>query len=209
MAFLVFEGIDCSGKSTLVAALDKELKKRKIEATFTKEPGGTALGQKIRQLLIENGDSPPDSKTEILLLFADRNQHIHEVIKPKVKKGEWVISDRYWASTFAYQCGGRQVDEAFVSDIRKSVCPPDCDPDLWILLDISIEESERRMKKYRSSLDRFELEDKSFHQRVRDYYLKISKDKSQNWLVLDATLTTEQLLEKVIMALEKQKLLKG
>ncbi len=210
MSFLAFEGIDGSGKSTLIKALREDLQKRGFQPVVTREPGGTLIGQKIRSILIEKTDYPPNPYTEILLYYADRHQHITEVIKPSLEKGSFLISDRYWASTFAYQCGGRQIDETFVSHIHQKVCESSLDPDLWILLDLPIEISlERLMKKRKKDPDRFELEEKDFHQRIKDYYLKLSQKNSKSWLVLDATQETQKLLEKVLSYLEKQNLLKG
>lgn len=208
MGFVVFEGIDGSGKSSLIVSLSKDLKKRGLNLNLTKEPGGTVLGQKIRKLLIEHTPHPPTAQAENLLYFADRSQHIKEVIEPTLKKGEWLISDRYWASTFAYQCGGRQINEKFVSSLHKLLCPPECEPDLWILLDLPVEVSLQRMEKERKNQrDRFELEERDFHQRVRDYYLKIAQSNPKNWLVVDACQAPEQILKKIIKDLENRNLL--
>ena len=210
MSFLAFEGIDGSGKSTLIKALSEDLQKRGLQPVITREPGGTFVGQKIRTVLLEKTSHPPDPYTEILLYYADRQQHISEVIKPALQKGTFLISDRYWASTFAYQCGGRQVDENFVSYIHEKVCESSCDPDLWILLDLPVEESLKRLAKNKGEdRDRFELEKKDFHQRIKDYYLKLSQKNPESWLVLDAAQETQKLLEKVLSRLEKQGRLEG
>ena len=208
MSFLVFEGIDGSGKSTLIKALREELQKRSLPACFTKEPGGTFLGEKIRALLIEKTKSPPQPETEILLYYADRQQHLLELVKPALKKGQLLISDRYWASTFAYQCGGRKMKESFVSSIHDAVYDSSLDPDLWVLLDIPVEVSFKRLRDKQGDLDRFETETKDFYQRIRDYYLKLAQN-SKSWLVLDGTQTTEKLLDQLLSFLEKKNLLEG
>lgn len=208
MPFLVFEGIDASGKSTLIQALEKELQQRKIKPVVTKEPGGSALGLKIRSLLIEKSSQPPSPHAEVLLYFADRSQHIQEVIKPALEREAWLISDRYWASTFAYQCGGRKMDEEWVLSLKKSTCPDSCEPDLWILLDLPVESSLDRLQTTRTHRDRFELEKKEFHQGVRDYYLKLSQQSPDSWLVLDALQPPQKLLEKILVTLKEKNILK-
>ncbi len=210
MSFLAFEGIDGSGKSTLIKALCENLQKKGFQPVVTREPGGTFVGERIRSILLEKTDHPPDPYTEILLYYADRHQHISEIIRPQLKKGAFLISDRYWASTFAYQCGGRQIDEAFVSHIHQKICEPSCDPDLWILLDLPVEKSlERLSKNSEKKRDRFELEEKDFHQRIRDYYLKLSQKKSESWLVLDATQESQKLLEEILSSLKERNLLES
>lgn len=208
MAFIVFEGIDGSGKSSLLEVVARTLRLHKTCVQVTKEPGGTELGEQLRELLIKVDKNPIQPEAEILLYFADRSQHIHEVIKPALKNNNLLISDRYWASTFAYQCGGRGINETFLSQLHQAVCPKECEPDLWVLLDLPVEVSLARMKQTRRhSRDRFELEDKQFHQQVRDYYLKLSKGKD-SWLVLDATKKPEQLLEEVLKVLKQKQLVK-
>ena len=130
MAFIVFEGIDASGKSTLLELLSQKLSQELSQKSKdtgalvlkTKEPGGTHIGGQIRQMLLDKGHSQLDSVSETLLYYADRKQHVEEFIKPNLKKGHWILSDRYWASTSAYQCGGRGIDEEFVKILRNQVC---------------------------------------------------------------------------------------
>ncbi len=204
MAFLVFEGIDASGKSTLLNLLCEALKKQGVDFVKTREPGGTALGGKIREILLDKQHPAPNSLAEALLYYADRKQHIEELIKPSLKKGLWVLSDRYWASTSAYQCGGRGIDESFINQLRDKVCM-DCEPDLWILLDLPVEETLKRLAVSKNdSRDRFERENKEFHQRVREYYLKLAKKEPSKWFVLSVDKTPEQLLERILSYLEKK-----
>lgn len=202
MAFLVFEGIDGSGKSTLLNLLCEELKKRDLNFICTREPGGTYSGQKIRDILLDRQNTTIHPLTETLLYYADRKQHIEELIKPSLAKGFWLLSDRYWASASAYQCGGRGLEEKFINELKTQVCS-DCEPDLWILLDLPVEVSLKRLlvsrKDYR---DRFEREEKDFHQRVRDYYLKLAKEDPSKWLILDATKPPEKLLEQILSCLK-------
>jgi len=208
MSFVVFEGIDGSGKSTLIKALYAELQQKGISPILTREPGGTTLGQTIRSLLIQKTSHPPESLTETLLYYADRRQHLSEVIKPALKNRDFLISDRYWASTFAYQCGGRQVDEKLVSHIHKVVCDSETEPDLWILLDLPVKESLNRLvQKRQGDLDRFEAEEIDFHQRIKNYYLKLSQRNSKSWLILDAQQETQKLVKQVLSCLEERSFL--
>ena len=208
MAFLVFEGIDASGKSTLLNLLCEKFQEEGLAFIKTREPGGTKIGEKIRETLLEKENFLLDPLAETLLYYADRKQHVEELIKPSLKKALWVFSDRYWASTAAYQCGGRRIDEDFTRQLQKKVCA-DCEPDLWILLDLPVELAEERLLVSRKNdRDRFEIEDKLFYQRVKDYYLKLAKKEPSKWLVLDATKSPAQLLEQILSYLKKKAMLK-
>lgn len=207
MAFLVFEGIDASGKSSLLNLLCENFKEKGLEFIQTKEPGGTPIGSKIREILLEKNNADMDPLAETLLYYADRKQHIEELIKPSLKKNLWLLSDRYWASTSAYQCGGRGIDEDLVQQLRKTVCS-DCEPDIWVLLDISIEESLKRLNvAKKNNLDRLEMEDSAFYQKVREYYLKLAKQEPDKWLVLDASQSLDILLDQLLSHLKKRNLL--
>lgn len=204
MAFLVFEGLDASGKSTLLDLLCREFREKGLAFVQTKEPGGTKSGEKIRKILLARENNNLDPLTETLLYYADRKQHIEELIQPSLKRGLWVLSDRYWASTSAYQCGGRGVNENFVQKLCQALCGG-CEPDLWILLDLPIEESLKRLFiSKRNERDRMEMENSSFHQRVRDYYLQLAREESHKWLVLSAVQEPEQLLKQVLSHLQKK-----
>ena len=203
MAFLVFEGIDASGKSTLLNLLCEKFQNEGIAFTQTREPGGTKTGGKIREFLLEKQNTLLDPLAETFLYYADRKQNIEELIKPSLKKGLWVLSDRYWASTSAYQYGGRGIDESFIKQLRKKVCA-DCEPDLWLLLDLPVEEALKRLSSRKDNRDRFEMEKKAFHQRVRGYYLKLAKQEPSKWLVLDAVKPPAQLLEQLLSHLQQK-----
>ena len=204
MAFVVFEGIDGTGKTTLIEFLLKELRKKGISLLLTREPGGTEVGQQIRKILLEKTSTPPSPLTEILLYYADRNQNISENIKPALEKGHWVISDRYWASTVAYQYGGRGVGKKLIDDLRERVCG-DCQPDLWVLLDVPLKESLGRLNRSQKK-DRFEEEKTSFHRKVKDYYLKLAKAQPERWLVLSGTKTPKELVNQIMERLIEKNL---
>lgn len=206
MAFLVFEGIDGSGKSTLIDQFCRNLKEKQIPFVQTKEPGGTKIGEKIRKLLLEKNNTLLSPMTEALLYYADRKQHIEEFIKPHLKKNTTVVSDRYWASTSAYQCGGRSLNENFVEALKDQICK-DCEPDLWILLDLPIEITLKRLfVSKKDNRDRIEMENSSFHQRVRDYYLKLAKKNPDKWLILSGEKKTDLLLEELLSRLQSKKI---
>ena len=203
MAFLAFEGVDGSGKSVLIKGFSKVLKKKGIAFVVTREPGGTETGREIRSILLKKRRIPPSPSVEILLYYADRKQNVDQVIKPALRRGEWALSDRYWASTSAFQCGGRAEKEDFVNFLRERVCG-ECQPDLWVLLDLPVEESLKRLKKRAKSPDHFEMEDRRFHQKVRNYYLQLARRDQKRWLILDARLSPDRLLSVLTERLEER-----
>lgn len=211
MAFLVFEGLDGSGKSTLIHGLSKELKSKKVSFVQTREPGGTPLGEELRRFLLKRDDKlAPTAWTELFLYEACRRQNVDQVIQPALNRGDWVLCDRFWASTYAFQAGGRGLDEDKVQQANLWAAG-DVQPDLWIFLDLSLEEAQTRWEERTAfhPLDRFELEKLSFHQKVRDFYKKLSKTNQYGpWLVLKASQSQEALLRRLTAELQKRKWLK-
>src|SRR4051812_34780606 len=163
MRFLVFEGLDGSGKSTLMNALSGELKQRRIPFLVTREPGGTALGEALRPLILGQGPEAPVPMAELLMYEAGRAQHVDRVILPTLKNGTWVICDRFTASTLAFQRDARGLDGTMVDQLNQWASYG-IEPDLTILLNISLEESQARLSGRTEEKDRFELEEPSFHQ---------------------------------------------
>ncbi len=204
MSFVVFEGLDQSGKSTLIKALSPELEKRKLDFVVTREPGGTILGEKIRDIILNPYGEALSPQTEVLLLSAGRKDHIEKVILPAIESGQWVICDRFWASTTAFQCKGRGLPEEQVKWINQFTVS-DVQPDLWILLDLPLVEKEKRGQVAGKFVDRFEIQDRSFHQRVRESYLDMARANKDSWLVLNALLTTEQLVLSILEEFKKRK----
>ncbi len=205
MSFLVFEGLDGSGKSTLIKGLSERLARQNISVTRTREPGGTPLGEKIRNILLENSkpEDTPTPWTELLLYEACRRQNVEQVIQPALQKGDWVLCDRYWASTSAFQAGARGLDEQKVSQLNQWAVGG-LNPDLWIYLDLSLKEAQKRWEDRTSfsPLDRFELEDMSFHEKALNFYKKITKDSTYGpWLILQATQPKEELLDNLVREL--------
>ena len=205
MPFIVFEGLDHSGKSTLIESLSKELKKEEVEFISTREPGGTVLGEKIREVVLNPYDEPISSETEILLISASRRDHIEKVIIPSIEMGKWVICDRFWPSTSAFQGAGRGLSQEKVQWLNQFTVPEDIKPDLWILLDMPVAEKEKRSHIKGHSSDRFEIQDRQFHQRVREYYLSLAKENAASWYVLNALLSPEELTAQVIEEFKKRK----
>lgn len=202
MKFIVFEGLDGAGKSTLIEGLKKAIEDQKQSVVLTREPGGTDLGEEIRQLLLRINGEAPTERAELLLYEAARAQHVDKLIRPALQRGDWVISDRFSASTLAFQCGGRSLSRGEVEWLNR-YAQDGCEPDLWVLLDLSTEEAKRRMMG--RDLDRFERENQDFHERVRQVYLDVAREQSQKWLVLDASLDRKTLMTQLYQYLREKK----
>ncbi|MHB0986211.1 MAG: dTMP kinase [Sulfuricella sp.] len=165
--FITLEGIDGAGKSTQLNWLAEHLRSQGRNVLVTREPGGTPLGEKLRELLLHQS---MHLETEALLMFAARREHLDKVILPALQAGNWVISDRFTDASFAYQGGGRGLDEGKLRILEKWV-QQDLQPDLTLLFDVPVEISRQRLSS-NSSLDRFEQEKQDFFQRVREAYLR-------------------------------------
>lgn len=204
MAFIVFEGLDGAGKSTLIELLKQHLKNSNTPLVLTREPGGTELGDEIRQLLLRKEGDAPVSRAELFLYQAGRAQHVEKIIKPSLAKNIWVLCDRYYASTVAFQSGGRELNRKVIDQLNE-IAVDGVEPDLWVLLDLTTEEAAKRMQG--RELDRFESENREFHERVRKSYLSLAKASPQNWLVLDASVSPEKLFKTLISRLQELELL--
>ncbi len=205
MPFIVFEGLDGSGKSTLMGLLLKELDNQKINYVTTREPGGTPLGDILRDLIVNKGETAPVPRAELLLYEASRAQLVENLIEPKLKDKNWVLSDRFSASSIAFQCGGRFLDRKDVEWLNL-FATKGLQPDLYILLDISVEESKHRRQNRALQLgleeDRIESEKNEFHQRVRDSFLQLAKEMPERWLVIPAFLSSKEMLKQVMQKLK-------
>ena len=168
--FITLEGIEGSGKSTNLVTIKSILDQYKIDYVLTREPGGGPLGPHLRKLLLDKDQSISPS-VEMLLMMADRRDHVDNLINPNLDKGIWVISDRYLDSTIAYQGGGRQLDIDLITSLSASLKLPT--PDLTLLFDLPVDLALERAKE-RSELDRFEREPKDFHSRIRESYLELA-----------------------------------
>lgn len=168
--FITLEGGEGVGKTTNVPFIKNYLQSQNIPVIVTREPGGTQLAEKIRELLLHANDEEVTAHTEILLMFAARAQHLKHVIKPALAQGHWVLCDRFTDATYAYQGGGRGMSMEAISWLENFV-QDDLRPDLTLLLDVSVETGMARAKNRAGQLDRFESEQFEFFNRVRQVYI--------------------------------------
>ncbi|CAJ92701.1 dTMP kinase [Cupriavidus necator] len=196
--FITFEGIDGAGKSTHIDWVADRLRARSDIAgvVTTREPGGTSLGEDLRQILLHR---KMHLETEALLMFAARREHIAEVIAPALERGKWVISDRFTDATFAYQGGGRGLATERL-EVLEDWVQGGLQPDLTLLFDVPLETASERLAGARAP-DRFESESRAFFQRTRDEYLRRAAQSPQRFRVIDATRSIADIrdeLEKII-----------
>jgi dTMP kinase len=191
--FIVFEGPEGVGKSTQVALLGERLRREGVAVTVTREPGGTQTGDAIRELVL-HADVAIDPLVEFLLYSASRAQHVREVIRPALERGEVVLSDRFAGASVAYQGYGRGLDLDFVGDLNRRATDG-LRPDLTVLLDLDPAEGLRRVAG-RGAEDRLEREDLSFHQRVREGFLAQARN-DPSWLLVDASGPADAIAEAV------------
>jgi dTMP kinase len=189
--FITFEGIEAAGKSTLIAALNDDLRARGENVLVTREPGGTPLGDRIRQIWRDPA-SAIDPLAEALLMSADRAQHVATVIAPAARAGTTILCDRYFDATIAYQGFGRGLDIEMLLELSL-LATSRVTPDLTLLIDIPAELSLARVRA-RGEADRMELEDLAFHGRVRTGYQELVKRYPARFVVLDGTQTPAAVL---------------
>ena len=186
--FITFEGIDGAGKSTHIAFVSKYLQDRGIDLVSSREPGGTQLGEKLRELVLHE---TMHLETEALLMFASRREHIAQVIAPALARGAWVISDRFTDASFAYQGGGRGMDLAKLDALEQWV-HPHLQPDLTLLFDVPLEVARARLDATRS-LDKFEQEKTDFFAATRNEYLRRAAQFPQRFRLVDSTRTIAEI----------------
>jgi len=190
--FITFEGVDGAGKSTHIASFADALRRHGKNVITTREPGGTALGEKLRELLLHE---PMHLETEALLMFAARREHLAQVIAPSLARGDWVISDRFTDATFAYQGGGRGLSIDKLTQLEHWV-HGDMQPDLTLLFDVPLEVARERLQKSRD-LDKFEQEQEDFFVRVRQVYLQRAAQFPKRIRVIDSTKPIDQISREV------------
>jgi dTMP kinase len=198
--FITFEGIDGAGKSTHLAWAADLLHGRGVSVVVTREPGGTILGEKLRQVLL-TGDQRIHPETETLMMFAARRQHLEEVIRPALQRGDWVLCDRFTDASFAYQGGGRGVAKQKLEDLERWV-HPDLQPDLTLLFDVSAEIGQSRVARIKSP-DRFEREDVEFFGRVRNAYFERLRQWPKRMVGIDGSKPVADIqreIEQLILA---------
>lgn len=196
--FITFEGIEGSGKSTQSKKLYEFFLSHKIDTILTREPGGVKASEKIRELLLDNSLERLEAKTELLLNFAARIEHVEKLIKPALLQNKVVISDRFYDSTFAYQ--GSAFKLGFETVLKtKNIAICDFKPDITFLIDLPVEEAFARIKT-RSSNNRYEQMSFDFHQRVRDGYLKLNEE-NQRIILLDGLQSPDEIFSQIIKIL--------
>ena len=198
--FITLEGIDGAGKSTHLRWIARFLRRRGIRLTLTREPGGTAAGEQLRQLVLgsRRGLHP---ETETLLMFAARREHLDKVIVPALKAGRWVLCDRFTDATYAYQSAGSGVRWSKVGALERWV-QAGLQPDLTLLFDVSPATGRKRARR-RAGSDRFEREKGSYHRRVRAAYLKRAREHPRRVRVIDATgsiTEVNNILERILLS---------
>ena len=193
--FITIEGNEGVGKSTAITFVDSYLTKLKIPHRLTREPGGTPFAEKIRHLLQLHHEEPVAYKTELLLFFAARSQHIEALIKPTLAAGSWVVSDRFTDSSYAYQGAGRGLPMSDIALLEAWV-QEGFQPDKTILLDAPVEMTYARMQK-RGTLDRIEAEDMAFFERIRECYLRRAKEHSERYIIVDASVSLEEVQKQL------------
>jgi len=202
--FIVFEGIDGSGKTTQINQLSKWITESNLipknkQLVITREPGGTKLGHSIRSLLLDTSiEKNPDSITELLLYAADRAQHVNEIIRPSLQKGNWVISDRFCGSTLAYQGYGRKLDIKLIKDLE-TIATQGISPDITFLLDITVDESIKRRINIKD--DRIENEGREFLSNVLLGFKKLSED--NKWKTISALNSKEEIISDIKYEINK------
>ena len=192
--FITLEGMDGAGKSTHIPNIIAALKTRGVEVVSTREPGGTRLGEQLRALLLHDTMHP---ETETLLMFAARREHIANVIEPALKRGAYVLSDRFTDATYAYQCGAKGVASTKIKQLEKWV-QGNMQPDMTLLFDVPVAISMKRLSSAREP-DKFEREDAKFFEKLRQAYLTRAKENPARFRVIDAN----QALEKVKVLVEE------
>lgn len=202
--FITLEGIDGAGKSTHMEWLRSFLEARGMRVMLTREPGGTPLGERLRELLLDPGQSL-HPETEALLMFAARREHLDKVILPALDRGEWVVCDRFSDASFAYQGGGSGVKRDKLEHLEQWV-QQGLQPDLTLYFDIPVQTAKERLSGIREA-DRFEKEQEAFFQRVRAAYLARAAEWPQRIRILDGNLSISEIkkeLEKCILTICKQ-----
>ncbi len=200
--FITLEGGEGVGKSTNLDVIRRFLESKGVEFIVTREPGGTPLAEEIRALLLANREEKIHEISELLLVFAARSQHLEALVKPALARGVWVLCDRFTDATYAYQGGGRGIDSNAIA-LLENMTQGDLRPDLTFIFDLDPEIGLSRASQ-RAELDRFEQEQLSFFQRVRDSYLERVKLDPDRYLVIDAAVSIESVERQLIDQLEKQ-----
>ena len=198
--FITLEGIEGAGKSTAVDFIEDFLTKEGHDVIKTREPGGTVIGEQIREILLKNENYTLTYDTELLLVFSARAQHIQEVILPALSSGKIILCDRFTDASYAYQGGGRDIDASRINLLEKWV-QEDLRPNLTLLFDLDVSIGMQRTKK-RSDADRFEREEINFFEKIRTTYLERAKNEPQRFRIINSASSLESVKEQIITILK-------
>ena len=196
--FITLEGIEGSGKTSSIKSITDLLDSKRITYVVTREPGGSSIGRELRSILLDP-KTEISSEVELMLMLADRKDHVEKVILPNLETGNWVISDRFMDSSIAYQGGGRELDKKMIDSFSKNLNLPN--PDLTLLFDVPVEISLSRVKA-RGELDRFEQEKLDFHNRIREAYLGLAEQNVNRIQIIDSSQEIELMLKSVEQIIE-------
>jgi dTMP kinase len=201
--FITLEGIEGAGKSTVARAICEWLGARGMRATLTREPGGTALAERVRQIVLERGEERLTAATETLLMFAARGIHVENLIRPALERGECVVCDRFTDASRAYQGAARGVDPAWIESLASQV-QGGLQPDCTLLLDLPVPLGlERARSRQGGTADRFEAETQAFFERVRSGYLDLARREPARIHVIDAAESLTAVERRVVAVLER------
>ena len=198
--FITIDGVEGAGKSTQIEFICEYLKAKGVDVILTREPGGTDIGEKIRILLLSNSTGKMHADTELMLMFAARNEHIQNKIMPALKQGDWVLSDRFTDASYAYQGGGRGLDVSRIAQLEQWVLQ-DFTPDMTLLLDVPVEIGMSRVES-RGKKDRIELEATDFFNRVRQAYIDRSEQFPERIKLIDSSQTVEHTKQQIKVILD-------
>ncbi len=193
--FITLEGIEGAGKSTVIDFIENFITNSGYDVVKTREPGGTAIGEQVREILLNKNNDKLTDDTELLLIFAARAQHLSEIILPNLTSNKIVLCDRFIDASYAYQGAGRGIEQSKINLLENWVMP-DIKPDLTFLLDLDPKIAFERTNK-RSDADRFESEDIHFFEKIRQYYLERAENEPERFRVINSELSLEDVQEQI------------
>lgn len=200
--FITIEGQDGAGKTTSLEYLYSEIKAKNLDCLLSREPGGTPMGEAIRDILLKRTELEINPMSELLLIFAARSQHIESVIEPALAQGKWVVCDRFTDASYAYQGGGHGIEESSIG-MLESLVQGQLFPDLTILLDVDISVGELRVESRNKQKDRYEQQLTDFKSRVRQAYLSRAKEEPGRIKVINAAKSIENVQSQIKSVLEE------
>lgn len=200
--FITLEGTEGAGKSTNLIFIKDWLSNHNIDVLTTREPGGTEIGEAVREILLNTNHTEMTPETELMLMFSARNQHIQEKIIPALEAGKWVVSDRFTDASYAYQGAARGVEYQRIAELEQWV-QQGFRPNMTFVFDLSIEEGMKRVKSRGEQTDRFEQEQKSFFEKVRKSYLHRASQSPKKYKVLDASNSLNHVQQQIEQTLKE------